>query len=101
MEIYCNDFANDCVNKKTGGKYVGYTSQTDPKTNTPRTWPWINYRPAYFDILPSHDEAVAAIKSDTTGRKKLNTKNMRTRGLCSPPHPFSPLNLSEDNGQVL
>ncbi|KAF4627653.1 hypothetical protein G7Y89_g10497 [Cudoniella acicularis] len=79
IEIYCNDFADDCTNKKTGALYAAYISQTDPNTKTPRTWPWINYCPGFFDLLPSHGNAVAAIQSDTTDRKKLNTKNMRSQ----------------------
>jgi hypothetical protein len=81
MEIHCSDFAKSCVDPKTGAKYAAYTSQTDPNTHNPRRHPWINYCPGFFDVLKSHSDAVADIQNDSTGQKKLNAKNMRSRGM--------------------
>ncbi|KAI0886464.1 uncharacterized protein GGS22DRAFT_157909 [Annulohypoxylon maeteangense] len=79
IDVFCDDFANDCVNKETGTKSAAYLSQWDPATKRPRQWPWINYCPPFFDILKSHEDKVKEIDNDKTGRKKLNTKNLRTR----------------------
>ena len=49
-----------------------------PKRNTGR-YPIINYCPAFFKNLTSHEEQWKKIQDDQTGQKKLNIRNLRSR----------------------
>jgi len=76
LGMHCDDPKKQC-DDSSSAYYM-------PWTKGSWTYHGINLCPSFFSILKDHAELEKDIFADATGQKKLNTRNMRSRGKLYP-----------------
>ena len=76
IEMHCDDPRKQC-DDSSSAYYM-------PSTEGSWTYHGINFCHGFFSILKDHVELEKDIFADATGQKKLNTRNMRSRGKLYP-----------------